>query len=212
MKFSILVLLSLLATQFTWAHPVIYKDGIMLGTANMSMYSDNEVNYSFHQQWSTGINHLRFTKDETNVEMGLLRLNHLLKRWNQDESQGNIYLISGIGVADSGFDQVSSKAAYLGGIETDWESRTLLASFKYTHFNSPDLLDIGMSKARIGFSPFEASFDKLQTWIMLQGMYIKGVDKNVIVTPMIRLFYNNVLWEMGSSIRGEWMFNFMVHI
>jgi len=212
MKLFMIVFLGLNLTQLTWAHPVIYKDGTMIGSANMSMYSDNEVNYSFHQQWATGLNHLRFSKDDKNVEMGLLRLNHLLKRWNTDDSQANIYLVSGIGAADSGFDQESAKAAYLGGIETDWESRTLLASLKYTQFNSPELFDISMTKARLGFAPFVAGFDKLQTWFMLQGMYIKGVNKNVIVTPMIRLFYKNALWEMGSSTRGEWMFNFMIHI
>jgi hypothetical protein len=47
--------------------------------------------------------------------------------------------------------------------------------------------------------------------VMLQGMYTPDVDRKVMLTPLLRFFYHNVLWEMGSSTRGEWMLNFMVH-
>jgi hypothetical protein len=204
--------ISLLFCFTVSGHPVIYKNGTMIGSANMSMYSDNQVNYSFDQKWATGLNLWRFNKDNKTTEFGLVRLNHLLKRWNNDNSQANIYLLSGFGVVDSRFDNQSTKAAYLGGFEADWETRTLFTSLKYYHFNSPKLTDISITQARLGFSPFEADFDKLQTWFMLQGMYMGQVEKNVIVTPMLRFLYHTVLWEMGSSIRGEWMFNFMVHI
>jgi hypothetical protein len=68
-----------------------------------------------------------------------------------------------------------------------------------------------MTQARVGFSPKMADFKDLQTWVMLQGMYTPDVDRKVMLTPLLRFFYHNVLWEMGSSTRGEWMLNFMVH-
>ncbi len=196
------------------AHPVIYKGGTMVASQNMSMFSDNQINYSFHQKWATGLNLWRFNNEQTKKtsEFGLVRLNHLLKRWNKDDSQANIYLSSGMGVADSHLDKRGTKIAYLGGIEADWETRTLFTSLKYYHFNSPRLTDISMTQARVGYSPYEAEFDKLQTWVMLQGMYMGKIEKNVVVTPLLRFFYNNVLWEVGSSLRSEWFLNFMVHI
>jgi hypothetical protein len=196
------------------AHPVIYKGGTMIGSENMSMYSNNQINYSFHQKWATGFNLWRFNRESDNKtsQFGLVRLNHLLKRWNTEDSQANIYLTSGIGVADSHFNADSTKLGLLGGFEGDWETRTLFTSLKYYQFNSPNLVDVSMTQARIGYSPYLADFDKLQSWVMLQGMYMRGVEKNVVVTPLVRFFYNNVLWEVGSSLRSEWFLNFMVHI
>jgi hypothetical protein len=46
---------------------------------------------------------------------------------------------------------------------------------------------------------------------MLQGMYMPKVDRTLTITPLVRFFYQNILWEMGSSTRGEWMLNLMVH-
>lgn len=203
----------LLINLEAYAHPVIYKGGTMIGSQNMEMFSDNQVNYSFHQRWATGLNLWRFNnEDGTTTQFGFARLNHLLKRWNSNFSQANIYLSSGLGAADTSGENSSSKGAYLLGAEADWETRTLFTSIKYYSFNSPSLTSVSMTQGRIGYSPYEADFDKLQTWVMLQGMYMGEVEKTLVVTPLLRFFYNNVLWEVGSSLRSEWFLNFMVHI
>ena len=46
---------------------------------------------------------------------------------------------------------------------------------------------------------------------MLQGMVIDDVNEKLMLTPLLRFFYHNVLWEIGSSTRGDWMLNLMVH-
>ncbi len=187
------------------AHPVIYKGGTVLSSQSMEMFSDNQISYSFHQKWAAGINLWRFNEDDQSTEFQLLRVNHLLKRWNGDDYQGNIYLASGVGAAES-------RMGYIGGVEGDWETRTLYTSLKFMHFNSPKVADVSMTQGRIGYSPYEADFDKLQTWVMLQGMYMGQIERTVTVTPLLRFFYQNVLWEVGSSLRSEWFLNFMVHI
>lgn len=173
------------------------------------MFSDNQVNYSFHQKWATGLNLWRFkNEDEETTTFGLLRLNHLLKRWNYSDSQANIYLLSGAGFAR----EEGSKIAYMGGFEADWETRVLYTSLKFAQFSSPSLTDVSMTQARIGYSPYEARYDQLQTWFMLQGMYMGQVNRTVEVTPLLRFFHKNVLWEIGSSFRSEWFLNIMIHI
>lgn len=211
---SMKVLYLLLFTMLSHAeaHPVIYKNGTMIGSQSMSMFSDNQINYSFHQKWATGLNIWRFSKDEKNSDFSLLRLNHLLKRWNEEDSQANIYLVSGAGVTDANIEKSGTKFGYLLGVEADWETRQLFTSAKYYHFSSPQLTDIGVYQARIGYSPYLADFDKLQSWVMLQGMYLSGVNDQVVVVPLMRFFYHNVLWEAGTSFRSEWFLNFMVHL
>ena len=193
------------------AHPVIYKDGFVASSFNMNSYSDNQLLYTFSQKWATGVNHWRFTKGKDNTELGLARLNYLLWRRNGEDSQANFYVLSGAGIMDSEIDRKDTREAYMGGFEADWETRTLYTALKYYHFTSPALSDLSMTQARIGISPFEASFENLQSWFMVQAMSMPKVEAKVIITPMLRFFYKSVLWEFGSSTRGEWMLNLMVH-
>lgn len=112
---------------------------------------------------------------------------------------------------DSEIDKKSTAVAFMSGFEADWETRTLYTALKHYQFNSPATSDLTMTQARIGFSPFESDFENLQSWFMLQAMYMPEIEKKIILTPMLRFFYKNVLWEFGSSTRGEWMLNLMVH-
>lgn len=193
------------------AHPVIYQDGIAISSSNMPSYSENYLMYSFKSNWSTGLGHYRFSRDEENTEFALAKVNHLLWRHNGTDSQSNIYLHGGLGVVDNEIGQRETAAAMMAGIEGDWETRKLFTSLKHFEFHAPGVMDATMTQARVGFSPILSDFKDLQTWLMLQGMYAPITDRTVTLTPLIRFFYHNVLWEMGSSFRGEWMLNFMVH-
>lgn len=196
----------LLFSLKSFAHPVIYKDGWALSSSNMPDYSNNYVMYSFSNKFSIGVDHWRFTKDEANTEMGLLKLNHLLWRGNGEDYQANVYLHGGLGVRDQEWKPRGTYGDYLLGAEADWETRVLYTSFKYYQFS-----DMAMTQGRIGFSPAIADFESLQTWFMIQGMVIDDINETVMITPLVRFFYQNVLWEVGSSTRGDWMLNLMVH-
>ena len=209
---SLLVLLFLsMITQQVFGHPVIYKDGFVISSANMASFSDNQVMYSWSNRWATGLNHWRFSKDDQHTEYSLLKVNHLLYRYNGESSQGNIYLHGGIGHVDSEIETRDQKLASMAGIDVDWETRTLYLAAKYYHFNSSKVSNLGLTQVRVGFSPYESGFDQLQSWFMLQIMQLPRLDKSLMITPMVRFFYKNVLWEMGASTRGEWMLNLMVH-
>ncbi len=201
-----IITLLFLISSAVHAHPVIYKDGWALSSSNMPDYSNNYVMYSFTNKFAVGVDHWRFSQDDENNEMGLLKLNHLLWRHNGEDSQANVYLHGGLGIEDQEFEIKRTRGSYLYGAEADWETRTLYTSVKHYQFQ-----DIAVSQARIGFSPNKAPFENLQTWFMLQAMHIKDVNEKVMLTPLVRFFYQNVLWEMGSSTRGDWMLNLMVH-
>lgn len=172
----------------------------------MADYSNNYLMFSFTNKWALGFDHWRLNQDDKINELALLKLNHLLWRRNGEDSQANIYLHAGYGVEDQEFKHNKTRGTYLLGIEGDFETRDYFTSLKYYQFS-----EITMTQARIGFSPLRQPFDKLQTWFMLQGMHIKDINETVMVTPLVRFFYQNVMWEMGSSTRGDWMLNFMFH-
>ncbi len=172
----------------------------------MPDYSNNYMMYSVTNKWAVGIDQWRFGQEKKNNELALMKLNHLLWRHNGEDSQSNAYLHAGYGVEDQEFSRKNTRGAFLLGGEGDFETRDYFTSFKYYQFS-----ELALSQARIGLSPSRQPFDKLQTWLMLQGMHIKDLKEAVMVTPLVRFFYQNVMWEMGSSTRGEWMLNFMVH-
>lgn len=203
--FSLLLPLQLLA------HPVIYRDGWVISSSNMPSYSNNTLGYSFHHRWSVGMDHWRFTWEDEHSDAGLLRLNHLLWRKNATDSQANLYLHSGVGMISQDWGKQESKGLYMGGLEVDWEDRALYTSLKRLQFHAPRGLDIAMTQVRMGFSPVIADFRELQAWFMLQAMHMDVIEEKVQITPMLRFFYHNVLWEFGSSTRGDWMLNLMVH-
>jgi hypothetical protein len=198
-------------SQSILAHPVIFKEGTVVSSSNMPSVSDNQILYTFDPKWATGVNHWRFSKNDKNTEMGLARLNHLLWRNNGANSQANIYLLSGFGVVDSEIEKRDTREIYMGGFEADWETRTLFTALKYYHFTSPAIMDLSMAQVRVGFSPFIAGFEELQSWFMIQAMIMPDIESSVAISPMFRFFYKNILWEMGSSTRGDWMLNLMLH-
>lgn len=207
------LLVTIFIEQKTNAHPVIFKDGVVVSSSNMVSYSDNQLMYSFSHKISTGLNYWRFSTEEKHLEFGFIKLNYLLKRFHLTDSQGNIYLHGGLGGMFSNVDTIKTQMASLVGIETDWETRKVFASLKYFYFNPQDIDGLSMAQARLGFSTFESGFDELQSWFMLQIMSMTGDNSadNLVVTPLMRFFYKNILWEIGSSTRGEWMINLMVH-
>lgn len=204
--------LSLLFSLSAYSHPVIYQDGWALSSSNMPDYSNNYFMYSLTSTIAVGVDHWRFSQDEANTELGLLKLNHLLWRDNGHDYQANIYLHGGVGAVDQEWGERGTHGLFMAGVEADWETRRLYTALKHYQFHAPGKLDLYTTQARVGFAPYEADFKSLQTWFMLQAMVIDEVQEEVMITPMMRFFYQNVLWEIGSSTRGDWMLNLMVHI
>ncbi len=202
-----------LGLTFLWsqafAHPVIYADGVMWGQMMTPSMTDLQLSYSFRYDWAVGVNAWRFENpSEQSHEFALAKLNHLLKRWNNPDSQGNIYLHSGIGAGRNHDNETSF--AWSGGVEADWESRVWFLSGKWLHL-ADDFSHHNLYVARFGHSPILADFNSLQVWFMAQAMYQKEMSRSLVITPLLRFFYHNVLWEMGASLDGEWMLSFMIH-
>lgn len=172
------------------AHPVIYQGGVAVNSSNMEKLSNHYVLYSLTPKFSLGAEAWRFDKKE----YGFFKFNNLLFRKNTSHSQGNLYLHTGLG----------TESTYQAGLEGDWETRRLYSSLKHLQFNHQRV-----TQARLGFSPLERSFEDLQVWAMFQVMVTRDTT---MLTPLLRFFYHNVLWEMGSSLKGEWMLNLMVHL
>lgn len=192
------------------AHPVAFAGSYSIMTWNSKEMSDWMLTHSFTSKTSLAARYLRLQTPEGERTFYMPQVNFLLKRWNELDSQANIYLSVGHGVEKikSSYKNTSGAA-----IEADWESRKYYVSFRedvlISHKDSRK--NIYQSKARAGFAPYLAEFDELNTWFILQADTSNKMDKDFKLTPFVRFFYHNVLTEFGVSSKGDAQFNLMVH-
>lgn len=194
------------------AHPVAYEGSFgMMGYLSQDMY-DLEFNYSVRHWFAPSLQLFRFTEGTSRPDMLLAKANFLAKRWNGPESQGNLYLHGGGGVSRLRPGE-GNRGVYHVGATADWETRRVY------FLGSGDVIRDGRGtqvtfwKLRAGFAPYVAEFDRLHTWVVLEANR-KSVlgEGRVEIVPTLRFFYENVLWEVGTSLSGDVHLNYIIHI
>lgn len=201
-----LILFTFLFSIKTFAHPVIYGGGWVYQGSFMPAMNMLRLGYSVTSRYSLVANGTHF-KNNDNYQDYSFGVNFLAKRWLQQDSQGNLYLGAhgGYYEDDKGDGEVGSLMA-MG----DWESRKhyIVARTKSYFYDGKEELDYMF---RYGFAPYVAGMDIMQSWLILQAYYFKEQSREVIITPLMRFFYKNVLWEVGYSTRGQSYLTLMVH-
>jgi hypothetical protein len=203
---SIIFFLGLFVSFSVFSHPVIYKGGWIFQGSFMPKMNELRLGYTASPRYAFVYNAHHF-ENINSYQDHTLGMNFLLKRWLQHDSQGNLYTGIHGGYFSDDIDEGKTGHFFLMG---DWESREhyVMARAKKFIYEDDDRYSFS---ARYGFAPFVAGMDQLQTWMIIQAMYVEEQSKEVIITPMIRFFYKNVLWEIGHSTRGQSYLTLMVH-
>ena len=206
----LVLLIFTLAALEAKAHPVSYKGATGIMSYNNSQMNEMLLTYSLDYNFALGATYIREKKSEFYIP----RVNFLAKRWNNDDSQGNVYLSAGSGIEKY---NSSNSNVRLGEVIADWESRKYYVYLEHLHMlrdNSDNPLwlqrDDNHSKFRAGFAPFLADYSDLNVWYVAQ--FSKHNDESIETTQFIRLFIKNTLWEVGADFSGGFAFNFMIHI
>ena len=197
--------LFILFTSFlSFSHPVIYQGGFVYWGSFKPSSNIQRASYSFHHKLSFELRSEWIKKSSYRDYTGGFNL--LLKRFLFNKSQGNLYLSHQFGYYnEQRNDGFVNKASLIG----DWESRTLYTALNVSgkYINRLKTQYSG----RIGFAPYEGDLETLQSWLVLQASYNEELSKNIVITPMLRFFYQNVLWELGATSKSEYFFTLMVH-
>lgn len=202
------LVLSLAAASPALAHPVPYAGSVGIMGWNNPRQTEWMGTYSPERFFALAgrYYHLRARTGER--EYLIPSLNLLLYRINADEGQANLYLSGGYGLERW---QGSSRGAGLVEAESDWENRRFYADAKLAMFRLGQAGPFNDARLRLGVAPYLAEFEQLHSWLILQLARNRATGSDTMVTPMLRMFYQNVLFEAGSSLRGEWELNFMFH-
>jgi hypothetical protein len=208
MRYSIL-LGALLFTPLSFSHPVSYKGATGIMSYNTATSNDLLLTYSLTHKFAVAATYIR----EEESEFQIPRLNYLVKRWNNDDSQGNFYLSGGAGVEKYKNKNYDAK---LAEVVADWEDRQYYIYFEHLHLVRENQLNTFLpetshnhSKFRLGTAPFLADFEDLNIWYILQ--WDKHNEPKIELTQFVRIFRKNALIEIGAGFNNNWAFNYMFH-
>jgi hypothetical protein len=201
--------IGLIIPGLSQARPVSYPEGWTLMLMNDGSKNSSHVHYSPSAKTSLGykFEHWR----DKSFKLHAIQMNNLLKRWNKPNSQANLYLKSGIGIATGNagaFDNERSTAGFTG-IATDWENRRYFISYENRYTEANKMGDFFSQSARVGWAPYEGDYGDLHTWLMLHVEHTPEAEKNLTVMPLVRLFKDVHLFEAGVSNHGKVSFNYI---
>ena len=190
------------------AHPVPFKDGTSITILSQTFQSDVNAFYSFSRIAAIGLRVVSFDSNDNYMQYVGSQLNFLYHRANGDGYQGNVYFSTGVGPMNYNGHEHS---AIVTGVDTDLEDRRYYISFKAEKMWSGVGYDFWHLRSRLGIAPYEADFDQVATWFMVQYEYNRLIEGKDRVTTLVRFFYDTYLFEIGVSTRGEGMINLMSH-
>lgn len=252
---KIFFILILFSSFFAKAHPVIYKDGFVYWGVYWGGVRENTqmLSYTFHPRFA-----VQFSSDfkQKHHSIYQLGLNVLVKRWLLENSQANIYTSLQSGIYADELSEIyksrkktkfpmADKLRFQWDLSADWESREIYTAGNIALAGRPNWPKTlwGNFEYRIGFAPYVANMDVLQTWfvVMFQVSGLGTLEKdlkntlltlskqkksqyrkalklgsstvafNWKITPLLRFFYKNVLWEIGSSLKSDFYLTLMIH-
>lgn len=207
-EFFLALVACLSTAESALAHPVSYKGATALMTWNQPFLSDYWVAYSFRSDMAFAARSMRMDMPEGRLWVFLPQYDVLLKRWNNKDSQANIYGYAGFGAIRT---NGQGGTAWLTGVEADAESRSLFVLAKAEVMDPTIGPNFNHYEFRVGAAPYEAEFNEIASWLMILVQYHPSLVKRTVVTPLIRFFYRSVLFEVGVSTDGDSVTNFMFH-
>lgn len=207
--FCALIGAGLISPFFAQARPVSYPGGWTAITMNDGEKNSALVHYSPTAKMSIGYRY-EYWRDKE-MTLNAVQVNTLLKRWNKQHSQANLYLKSGVGIVYSSadaFDGEMNLAAF-AGLAADWEDRRYYFSYENRYTKAGKFADFFQQSARIGWAPYEGDYGDLHTWLMLQVEHMPEASDHLTITPLVRFFKDVHLFEAGVNDRGELLFNYI---
>ncbi len=191
------------------AHPISYKGSMGIMTYQSPSLTHTQLNYSFRHWLAAGVHHIAIPNQKKSATFASVNL--LLKRWNGSGLQANLYTILGAGQSHLG---ESRETSGLTGLQFDIEDRDYYFLAKQTQIFHKKGIDLKQTIVRTGFSPYVDPFDGLHSWLILEWKQTNLLNKvtRSDLTPFVRLFYRNLLFELGQSFKGDTKVNLIVHL
>ncbi len=136
-----------------------------------------------------------------------LTYTRLLHRVNGEHSQANFWFVGGAGRL-TGHDFDGGKTMLAPGVSADYETTRFYVSASVRLYRAPGINHDFVS-ARTGFSFYEADYDEIQPWLILEARRMRGLSEKTEITPLLRLIHKRYFVELGVNSMRQARANFM---
>lgn len=209
MKKILILFACLIPSAGIFAAPMGFKDSAMTMGDFSKTFRELTVNYALTPRDAIGVTSLYMQTDNQSQSQinNELTYTRLAKRWNLPDAQANIWFIGGVGETTGNYFS-GTKATISPGIQADYETTRVYASANARIYVADGITNNVVS-ARAGFSFYEANYDEIQPWLILEARRMSMVSTQYEVTPMLRLIHNRFFVEAGANLHGQPRLNFM---
>lgn len=191
------------------AAPMGYQGSTMaMGDFSVG-WRELSVNRALTTTDAIGADYTFMRSDDRSVTRELVEANYtrLLHRWNLPHAQANVWFMAGVGaIRGSGIS--GEKAVVTPGVQVDYETTRVYLSAVGRFYRSPGVNN-DYAGIRAGFSFYEAEYDELQPWFVVEARRMRGLSEGVEVTPMLRVITRNYFVELGVNNMRQARLNFM---
>jgi hypothetical protein len=202
------------ATSAAWAKPIAFANGTTI-MAEYGAGTMREVQAFYAPRYflSTGLGHIALNSDVDgrSRDITYARLNYLVKRWNLEDAQANIFTWGGAGSATTGED-TRGRFAWNAGIQLDYETRRIYTSLKSDYYDA-SAISHRIDTLQLGVAPYKHDYATLATWFVVQARQYTGeIHSGTEWAFLLRLFKRGAWIEAGPTTDGKvqamFMFNF----
>lgn len=205
----------LVGTALVWsigvvsAAPMGFKGSVMAMGDFSQNWRETWVNYALTARDAVGVGGIDLRSDDQRKKRTLVEFNYtrLLKRWNLQDSQANVWLFAGVGEI-RGNDFPGSRWVYTPGFQVDFETTRVYLAATARLYRAAGV-NHDFASVRAGFSFYEVDYDQTQPWLVLEARRMRGLSDKTEITPMLRLIHNRYFVELGVNNARQARANFM---
>ncbi len=177
------------------AKPIAFSHGTtVMAEYGAGTMKEAQVFYAPKYFLSLGPGYLELESDidHRRREITYARVNYLVKRWNMDGAQANVFVWGGAGqayVSEINDHEFTGNA----GAQFDYETRRVYASIK-TDWYEASAFSHRIDTLQLGLAPYKHDYDKLATWAVVQARRYTRRDPR-----------GHRVGAVAASVQGWWM-------
>jgi hypothetical protein len=195
----------LLYAPAAFSKPIAFAHGTtVMAEYGAGTMNEAQVFYAPTYKYSLGLGYLELTSDidGRKREISYARVNYLLKRWNMESAQANVFTWGSVGNARVS-ELRSDVFAWNAGAQIDYETRRIYSSLK-TDLQRSSAFSHRIDTLQLGVAPYKHEADTLATWFVVQGRHYTGeIHDGTEWALLLRLFRRGAWVEAGVTQDGK---------
>ena len=193
------------AGAISQAKPIAFAHGTtVMAEYGAGTMNEAQVFYAPKYFYSLGGGYLELESDIDGRRREIIytRANYLVKRWNMEAAQANVFVWGGLGQAY--VSETNDRTfTWNAGAQVDYETRRIYSSLK-TDLQRSNAFSHRIDTLQLGLAPYEHDIDTLATWFVLQGRrYTGGIHDGTEWALLLRLFKGGAWIEAGATDDGK---------